>query len=106
VGWTTGPAAWPRASRPTCWCWRATDLNLAPVNDPVSAAVLAAHPGNVEHVFVAGRAVKRDGALGRPGHRAAVNRAEESRDRLLGRAGIDAEQWYPISARSPSSVPT
>ncbi|HEY0578378.1 MAG TPA: amidohydrolase family protein [Pseudonocardia sp.] len=87
---------------------RATDLNLAPVNDPVSAAVLAAHPGNVEHVFVAGRAVKRDGALVGQDPAAAVARAEESRDRLLRRAGVDAVSWYPVAVgpRSTSSVPT
>jgi cytosine/adenosine deaminase-related metal-dependent hydrolase len=81
---------------------RATDLNLAPVNDPVSAAVLAAHPGNVEHVFVAGRAVKRDGVLVGQDPAAAVARAEESRDRLLRRAGVD----WSVAATSGCSVPT
>lgn len=42
---------------------RTTDLNLTPVSDPVGAVVLAAHPGNVDSVFVAGRAVKRDGQM-------------------------------------------
>jgi 5-methylthioadenosine/S-adenosylhomocysteine deaminase len=42
---------------------RATDMNLAPVCDPVAAIVLAAHPGNVDTVFVNGRPVKRDGKL-------------------------------------------
>jgi len=42
---------------------RATDLNLAPVCDPVGAVVLAAHAGNIDSVFVAGRAVKRHGRL-------------------------------------------
>lgn len=42
---------------------RADDLNLAPVSDAVGAVVLAAHPGNVDSVFVAGRPVKRDGRL-------------------------------------------
>ena len=42
---------------------RATDLNLTPVSDAVGAVVLAAHPGNVDAVFVAGRAVKRDGRM-------------------------------------------
>lgn len=40
---------------------RTTDLNLTPVSDAVGAVVLAAHPGNVDSVFVAGRAVKRAG---------------------------------------------
>jgi cytosine/adenosine deaminase-related metal-dependent hydrolase len=42
---------------------RGTDLNLTPVSDAVGAVVLAAHPGNVDSVFVAGRAVKRHGRM-------------------------------------------
>lgn len=42
---------------------RGDDLNLTPVSDAVGAVVLAAHPGNVDTVFVAGRAVKRAGRL-------------------------------------------
>lgn len=42
---------------------RGDDLNLAPVSDPIGAVVLAAHPGNVDGVFVAGRPVKRGGAM-------------------------------------------
>lgn len=42
---------------------RTTDLNLMPVSDAVGAVVLAAHPGNVDTVFVAGRAVKRGGRM-------------------------------------------
>ncbi len=42
---------------------RANDLNLTPVSDAIGAVVLAAHPGNVDSVFVAGRAVKRHGQM-------------------------------------------
>lgn len=42
---------------------RSTDLNLTPVSDPVGAVVLAAHGGNIDSVFVAGRAVKRRGRM-------------------------------------------
>ncbi|CAG2154342.1 amidohydrolase family protein [Cupriavidus numazuensis] len=42
---------------------RGDDLNLAPVSDAVGAVVLAAHPGNVDTVFVAGRTVKRHGRM-------------------------------------------
>ncbi|MCY0854100.1 amidohydrolase family protein [Cupriavidus sp. D39] len=42
---------------------RGDDLNLTPVSDAVGAVVLAAHPGNVDTVFVAGRAVKRHGRM-------------------------------------------
>ncbi|MBO1901760.1 amidohydrolase family protein [Leucobacter weissii] len=62
---------------------RGADLNLHPVSDPIAAVVTAAHPGNVDSVMVAGRFLKRAGALvGRDleGVRAA---AQESHDRLL-----------------------
>lgn len=42
---------------------RGEDLNLTPVSDAVGAVVLAAHPGNVDSVFVAGDAVKRHGRM-------------------------------------------
>jgi cytosine/adenosine deaminase-related metal-dependent hydrolase len=38
-------------------------LNMTPMADPVGCLVAQANPSNVEHVFVAGRFVKRDGAL-------------------------------------------
>lgn len=41
----------------------ATAINLAPVNDPTGAMVLAAHPGNVDTVIVGGRVLKRNGSL-------------------------------------------
>ncbi len=42
---------------------RTSDLNLLPVIDPIGAIVQFAQPSNVDTVFVAGRAVKRDGQL-------------------------------------------
>ncbi|MCO5399704.1 amidohydrolase family protein [Ralstonia soli] len=42
---------------------RGDDINLTPVSDAVGAVVLAAHPGNVDSVFVAGSAVKRHGRM-------------------------------------------
>jgi 5-methylthioadenosine/S-adenosylhomocysteine deaminase len=42
---------------------RATDLNMFPVNDPIGTIVQCAHTGNVDSVFVAGKAVKRDGKM-------------------------------------------
>jgi cytosine/adenosine deaminase-related metal-dependent hydrolase len=41
----------------------AAAVNLAPVTDPVGAVVLAAHPGNVDTVLVAGKVLKRHGKL-------------------------------------------
>ena len=42
---------------------RTDDLNLTPVSDAIAAVVLAAHPGNVDTVLVAGQAVKRQGRM-------------------------------------------
>lgn len=42
---------------------RGDDLNLTPVSDAVGAVVLAAHPGNVDSVLVAGKIVKRHGQM-------------------------------------------
>lgn len=42
---------------------RATDVNTAPVNDPYATVIGQAHPGNVDTVLVAGRVLKRNGAL-------------------------------------------
>jgi cytosine/adenosine deaminase-related metal-dependent hydrolase len=42
---------------------RADDVNLAGAHDPIGAVVSSAHPGNVDTVLVAGRAVKRNGVL-------------------------------------------
>ena len=44
-------------------CPEQSTLNLSPVNDPVSVVVLSAFAGDVDAVFVAGRAVKRGGRL-------------------------------------------
>jgi cytosine/adenosine deaminase-related metal-dependent hydrolase len=42
---------------------RGSDLNLAPISDPVGAIVLAAHPGNVDAVMVRGEFRKRNGKM-------------------------------------------
>ncbi len=42
---------------------RADDVKLSPLNASAEALVLAAHPGNVDTVLVAGRVVKRHGRL-------------------------------------------
>ena len=60
----------------------AASINMVPVIDPVTAVVLCADVSNVDSVFVAGQAKKRDGKL-----LADVNKAradvESSRDYLL-----------------------
>lgn len=42
---------------------RGDDINMMPVNAPIGAVVMHAHPGNVDTVMVAGRILKRDGRL-------------------------------------------
>jgi cytosine/adenosine deaminase-related metal-dependent hydrolase len=59
---------------------------MAPVSDPVAATVVAAGVREVDGVLVAGRWVKRDGALLRD-VRAVLDRAAASHDYLLAAAG-------------------
>jgi 5-methylthioadenosine/S-adenosylhomocysteine deaminase len=63
---------------------RRTDLGLAGVANPVDAVVMYAHPGNVDTVFVAGRAVKRAGRLDVAGLDARIAELQESAGRILG----------------------
>jgi cytosine/adenosine deaminase-related metal-dependent hydrolase len=65
---------------------RHTDLNLIPLNDPVGAIVLAAHPGNVDTVMVRGKVLKRDGKMVGLDLNGLRRRAAASRDRLLAAA--------------------
>jgi 5-methylthioadenosine/S-adenosylhomocysteine deaminase len=78
---------------------RADRINVAPLIDPVTTTVVFADTSNIDSVFVAGRAVKRDGEL--VGHD--VNRVfgllEESRDYLLGKAGM-----LPAWAAAPAAA--
>jgi cytosine/adenosine deaminase-related metal-dependent hydrolase len=69
---------------------RTTDVNLAPVHDPVGAVVLAAHPGNVDTVIVAGRIRKRAGRLLTADLGHLVERAAASAERLLASADVPA----------------
>lgn len=61
----------------------ATAVNLAPVSDPVGAIVLAAHPGNVDTVLVAGNVLKRHGRLVGVDWEAVLSTAWASNTRLL-----------------------
>jgi cytosine/adenosine deaminase-related metal-dependent hydrolase len=42
---------------------RTTDLNMAPLGDPVTAIVRSAQPSNVDTVVIDGRILKRGGRL-------------------------------------------
>lgn len=67
-------------------CLRKSDLNLHPVSDAAGAVVLAAHPGNVDTVMVAGRVVKQGGRMLGYDLQRIRETATASRDRLLERA--------------------
>jgi cytosine/adenosine deaminase-related metal-dependent hydrolase len=72
-----------------------TDLpHLAPVADPVAATVLAAGTGTVDAVLVAGRWVKRDGAL-LADPRPVLQRAAASQRYLFEAARVRDEPWCP-----------
>jgi cytosine/adenosine deaminase-related metal-dependent hydrolase len=78
----------------------AEDPSVFPVGDPVGTVVTAGHPGLVDSVFVAGRAVKRDGRLLGVDLPALRARLLESRDRIAAAAGFPAGPRH----RGPSSV--
>ena len=62
---------------------RGSDLNLAPISDPVGAVVLATHPGNVDAVMVRGEFRKRNGKMVNVDLDAIHRAARASRDWLL-----------------------
>ncbi|GAA3566464.1 amidohydrolase family protein [Amycolatopsis ultiminotia] len=66
----------------------AQDPALFPVNDPVAGIVTAGHPGVVDSVFVAGKAVKRHGRLLGLDLPRLRTRLLESRDRIAAAAGL------------------
>jgi 5-methylthioadenosine/S-adenosylhomocysteine deaminase len=78
-----------------------TDMvNVAPMIDPAGLVVISADTSNVDSVFVAGKPVKRDGQLVGVDLDRAFRLLEESRDYLLGKAGLLPE-WLsaqPVQA--------
>ncbi|WIY00325.1 amidohydrolase family protein [Amycolatopsis mongoliensis] len=74
----------------------AEDLSVFPVGNPVGTIVAAGHPGLVDSVFVAGKAVKRDGRLLGVDLPALRARLLESRDRIAAAAGVALDgSWTP-----------
>lgn len=67
---------------------RADRLNVFPLNDPVGAVVVGADTGNVDSVFIAGRAMKRNGQLLNVDLDRARRLAGESRDYVVEKAGF------------------
>jgi cytosine/adenosine deaminase-related metal-dependent hydrolase len=75
---------------------RGDDLTMFPVNNLAGTIVTAGHPGIVDTVLVAGRVVKRDGALVDVDLQTLTARLIESRDRIASAAGIPLDgSWHP-----------
>ena len=81
---------------------RCDHTNTYPVIDPVSTVVLQADTRNVETVFVAGEALKRDGALVGADLRAARDRAEGSLDFLLQHTAMQPN-WVQSAKGAPAA---
>lgn len=79
---------------------RGDDTNTYPVIDPVSTVVLQADTRNVDTVFVAGRAVKRNGQLVDADLRRARDLAESSLEHLLGHTTIQPGWVQSAGARA------
>jgi cytosine/adenosine deaminase-related metal-dependent hydrolase len=62
--------------------------NILPVNDPIGAVVWGMDTSNVDSVFVAGKALKREGKLLNVDLDHLRQRAYESRDYILARSGF------------------
>jgi 5-methylthioadenosine/S-adenosylhomocysteine deaminase len=77
---------------------RTTDTNLSPVNNPVGSVVLQSHAGNVDSVFVGGKALKRNGKLVYTDWQKLRQLALESRDYILARSHT------PLSAQPTADV--
>ncbi|GAA1995767.1 amidohydrolase family protein [Microbacterium ulmi] len=69
-------------------------LNLEPMNNAIGLVVLQAHPGNVESVYVGGRAVKQNGSLAAPLRERAIALARSSRDHLFASARLEPGWGY------------
>jgi cytosine/adenosine deaminase-related metal-dependent hydrolase len=67
---------------------RTNAINTAPMVDPVGTIVVFADTSNVDSVFVAGRAVKRDGELVNVDLDDVFHRLDESRNHILSRGEL------------------
>jgi 5-methylthioadenosine/S-adenosylhomocysteine deaminase len=67
---------------------RTDQINVIPMVDPVATVVIMADTSNVDSVYVAGRAVKRDGQLVGVDIGRIRDLLDESRDYLLSMAGL------------------
>lgn len=71
-------------------------LNMIPMNNPYGIIAEGAHVGNVDTVFVAGKAVKRQGKLIGVDVKAVRRKVDASRDSLFKKAGVPTDgSWLP-----------
>jgi cytosine/adenosine deaminase-related metal-dependent hydrolase len=71
---------------------RATDPNLAPMNNVVETVVSCAHSGNIDTVMIDGEIVKRDGRLTFVDLDEVNGELAECRDRIFAQSGYDGIQ--------------
>ncbi|HET7714789.1 MAG TPA: amidohydrolase family protein [Bauldia sp.] len=71
-------------------------MSLIPVNNPVSAVVEFSHIGNIDSVFVAGEARKRDGKLVGIDFPAFRRKVDAIRDALFERAGVPTDGTWVV----------
>ena len=72
-------------------------INAAPMFDPIGTVVVFADTSNVDSVFVAGRAVKRNGELVGADLQQVFRKLDESRNHILGEGGL-LPDWAAESA--------
>lgn len=85
---------------------RTDDLTVLPVTDPAGTVVASGHPGLVDTVLVAGKVVKRAGALVDVDLPELKARLVASRDRVAAAAGVPLDgTWSPQPKASAPSLP-
>jgi cytosine/adenosine deaminase-related metal-dependent hydrolase len=67
---------------------RTDRANIFPINDPIGAVVWGMDTGNVDSVFVAGKALKRNGQLVGVDLNRVRKMAYESRDYVVAKSGF------------------
>jgi 5-methylthioadenosine/S-adenosylhomocysteine deaminase len=67
---------------------RTDRINVMPINDPIGAVVLGMDTSNVDSVFVAGKALKRNGQLVNVDLRRVQRMVEEARDYVVAKSGF------------------
>ena len=88
-----------RGSRPTSCSCNVNAINTAPMVDPIGTIVVFADTSNVDSVFVAGHAVKRNGQLVDADLDQIFSKLDESRNHILGEGEL-----LPEWAAEPSAA--